>query len=1409
MTEGIVGRIVEAARREHLEPVAEDVADVLWLAHEIATTPGRPPPTDARPRADPPVSAPPPEPPTRPAVPDEPPADQPPSVPTGRRADVIPVTVGDRPRSDGIPFRAPEAPALPGRLALTRALRPFKRRIPAGHSVEFDAEATARVAAETDLWLPVFRPRPDRWLDVAVVVDEASSMVVSARVVQELVAILTELGAFRDVRLWRCDAEESGAELALHAGGGHRTIGHDARALVDPAGRRAVVAVSDCIGPAWSDGRMARALRVWSDNGPVAVVQPLPQRMWDQCAPLFSAVTIRSGEPGAANRDLVFECTDGTVDPKSAGTVIPVLELSRRWLASWARLVTAGSGHWVPGKGLCTGAMTDGSAGPEETGDPASGPADLVAAFGAHASPVAYRLATFLAAAAPLSLPVMRMIQRVKLPESPPSVLREVFLGRLLEQTSTAGPDTDPDEVRYDFRPGVRHELLAQLTRQEALSVLVEVSRYLVRRLGASVDFLALLTAEVPVANLDESGRAFAQVAVDVLRSIGGTYRDKAERLLERLNLERPPTAPPEHEPVVNIAQRTTTGGARMTERSHSVSAPIREVGGYPAGWRTIPPRNPHFVGRERMLQELRELLLNRAQTAVLLPRALFGLGGVGKTQVAAEYAHRYRDDYDLLWWIAAEDPAEVRRSLVELAGEMKLPVSQDSAETIRRVLDALAHREPYRRWLIIFDNSRDPGTLAGLIPDSRAGHVLVTTRDEAWGGEGHSVEVGLFARPESVALLRQRVTISDDDADAIADKLGDLPISLAQAAAWHTETAKSVAEYLRRFDAEVARRAEVPVTYGYSRPAAAAMSIAFTQLRDKSPEAAELLRLGSYFGPEWITLEVLHRGRYAPGLSGQLGRVLRDQAPLQRATREISALELARYDTRSDRFQIHRLVQALVQAEMSPDEQSAIRSMVQRMLAHANPGNPERVDTEEMRKHGDLSPHIVPSGLIESDDEASRQVVLDQIRYRYQVGDYESSRDLAREVVAVWERRWGHDDEMTLLARRHLANAIRELGNPAEALTMDEEILQRFQATLGPNHEHSLGTVTSVAADLRSVGEFHRARALDEENYQRHLAVFGEEDQATLRAGNSFAVDLRMLGDFAGALELDRQVEATRRRLYGEIVDTLHSVNSMALDLYGRGQYAEALRIQEEALPRHETIAGPNHRTVLFARRTQAVCYRKLGQAGRARDLAQELLLAYRNRYGTTHENVLAAMMTLANAQRDNGDLVQALRMAEDALRLYREHFPRHPFTQVCATNLAIAHRQAGAVARARELNDGALIALRDMLGPDHPYTLCCAANLASDFASAGDYAGALSLSRETLQRSIEVRGPDHPYTLACANNHALDLAATGSPDASELRERTLNQLRSNPNLGEAHPDTVLAKDGRRIDCDIEPPPT
>ncbi|GAA1859831.1 FxSxx-COOH system tetratricopeptide repeat protein [Asanoa iriomotensis] len=1342
------------------------------------------------------------------------------------------------PGPPGVPVRVPGAPAL-ARLGMARALRPLKRRVNGKGIGALDAEATARHAAQTDVLVPVFAPRPERWLDVAVVVDAAPSMVVSEQTVQDLVAILEELGAFRDVRVWLVDSTSDQAPLRVRAGGPDATW-RDPREIVDPTGRRAVVVVADCLGTAWRDGRMADVLDVWARSAPVAIVQPLPQRRWAGCGLVTREVSLWGDRPGTPNRSLSVEIDDDFFDSFDAeddsvlamGSVVPVIELSQRWLASWAALVSGESAQRLPGRAAFTAMMRGGT---EPAPDDEPEVESAVARFMAEASPDAYELAKLLAAAAPLTLPVIRLIKEAKLPQSPSSAVPEVFLGNLLEIVNDSSV-ADPYETTYDFLPGIREELIARLGRADALSVLTEVSRYLVQHWGSDLDFLALLRMDGPIGDLDARGRAFAKITIEVLKSIGGTYREKALRLENQLNqvpvgwfhdLAPEPQAanmldatnhaepedptPPSNMVEISSVSSHSPGEADMVIESQppiqaSATTSRRKT---PVGWKSIPPRNPNFVGRDEMLASLRNMLVNRSQTAILLPRALYGLGGVGKTQLAGEYVHRQRDDYDLVWWVAAEDPAEVRRSLVDLADELNIPVTNDTSETIRRVRDALSSRKPYAHWLIVFDNVGDPATLRELLPDPRGGHVLITTRDRRWETEGRAVEVGSFDRSESVTLLRARASTGDADANEIAARLQDLPISLAQAAAWLKETKQPASAYLDRFNEELGRRPEDPRSE-YPREAAAAMNIAFDQLQTDAKLAAQLLQLASYFGPEWISLDMLHRGRLATTFSRALGPVLRDQAPLQRTVRDINKLELARFDSRNNRFQIHRLVQSMVQADMSQQQRDEVRRTVQEMLAYANPGNPDLISDDERAKHAQLSAHIVASGVIQSDEDEHRQVVLDQIRYRYIVGDFESSEALATQAVQVWESHGNRDDTFTLIARRHGANAIRALGDAARSLDINRELRDRFVATLGPLHEHTFATVNTYAADLRALGRFREARELDDQNYQNLVTELGSEDRSTLRSASNLGVDLRMVGEYDQALEIDEETSATARRVLGpDDSMTLTCSSNVARDLYSLGRFDEALRRQTEDLPLFERVLGVDHVFVLLARRTIVMSLRKLGRVDKAAEDARTLQLAFRNRLGDTHPETLLVSQSLLNALRDNSEVAEAVRVGQQTLEMYRERLPDHPFYYVCCANHAIGLRQAGRVREARKLNEEALQGLQRQLGEKHPYTLCCATNLASDLDALNENIAAVELSAATFERSRDVRGSDHPYTLACAINHAVDLIATGDRAGGEtLRADTIDKMRRMPNIGPAHPDTMLATDGRRINCDIEPPP-
>src|SRR4051812_31540732 len=250
--------------------------------------------------------------------------------------------------------------------------------------------------------------------------------------------------------------------------------------------------------------------------------------------------------------------------------------------------------------------------------------------------------------------------------------------------------------------------------------------------------------------------------------------------------LVEPVALPPLYAPLIRLdltGLDEAVAAARLRERlaglrptgpppfPHPEPAPSGKpgfAGALPAVWR-VPPGNPRFTGRDGMLAELRRRL--RAGEATLVVQALYGLGGVGKTQLALEYAHRYAADYDVVWWIDAEQPVLIPDQLAALAARLGLPAGATVAATIERLLAELRGRD---RWLLIFDNAERPQDIADYRA-AGAGHALITSRFPAWGALGGRIEVDVLARAETVALLRARLPDLDEElADKLATELGD-----------------------------------------------------------------------------------------------------------------------------------------------------------------------------------------------------------------------------------------------------------------------------------------------------------------------------------------------------------------------------------------------------------------------------------------------------------------------------------------------------------------------------------------------------------------------------------------------------------------------------------------------------------
>jgi len=816
-----------------------------------------------------------------------------------------------------------------------------------------------------------------------------------------------------------------------------------------------------------------------------------------------------------------------------------------------------------------------------------------------------------------------------------------------------------------------------------------------------------------------------------------------------------------------------------------------------------VPRRNATFTGRSELLEALRDRL--SADITAVMPQALYGLGGVGKTQVALEYAHRFAANYDIVWWIPAEQPSMIRGSLVELAQQLGLPPGSDASETVAAVLDALRRGEPYQRWLLIYDNADDPGDVEPYLPQG-TGHVLLTSRNLAWSRLA-TVEVGVFTRQESLALLHRRVpAVSAVQADALAEHLGDLPLAVEQAGAWLAATGMPVDTYLRLLRTHLAEVLDGDPPRGYERPAAVTWRLSLDRIRQHMPAAAKLLEVCAFFAAAPIPTSFFYSERFIEVLL-PLDPLLSEPLVQGRLINEIGRYALARVDSGQSTIQLHRLVQAVIRAGLPPAEQAANRRHVHDVLAGLNPKDPDDAACWPLYRR--LHQHVAAAGAVDSSVPAVRQLVIDMVRYLWKVGDYQSSQEIGDAALSSWRAADGgtEDDIITLSLRLHLANTTRSLARYEEAYATDVEVHRELAERLGADHPYTIMAMSSLTADLRVVGRYEEARELDTEALARSIRVLGEEHPRTTNAMNNLARSLGFAGDFRGAVELEERAWEIRARMNGERhPSTLLYALNLARDYLDLGRYQRARELLTSLRQACIEVLGERHAQTIRTSRTLAVTLRRLGDVREAYVLTAETLPKFEQALGPAHLDTLACASNLACDQSAVGDDRAARRTAEKVLGRYRAKVGEdHTFTLSCENNLAIFLRRLGEHRTARERIERVVERFTVILGPDHPYTLASRINLGNVLYDLGDHAGALRVDRDVRQRMRGILGPDHPEVLVVENNLTVSLQRVGAEeDAAELLRGV--QLRMEQTLGPDHFAAAAARTGTRLNCDIDP---
>ena len=532
------------------------------------------------------------------------------------------------------------------------------------------------------------------------------------------------------------------------------------------------------------------------------------------------------------------------------------------------------------------------------------------------------------------------------------------------------------------------------------------------------------------------------------------------------------------------------------------VAAGSRLPGSVPRVW-NIPARNPGFTGRDNLLAAVRARLLAGDKTVV---QALHGMGGVGKTQLAAEYAHRFAGSYDMAWWINSEQGGLIGDQFAALSVALGCMQAGAETEAVRSVV--MAELRERGRWLLVFDNAANPADVTPWLPGGN-GHVLITSRELGWTEIASPVEVDVLARSESVAILQDRVTgLGAADADRLADLLGDLPLAIAQAAGFMAETGMAAAEYLGLLRTRAGQLLDQAAPGSYPRSLAAATQLIADRLAGQDPAAAELASMCAFLASAPIP-EDLFTGA-ASGLPGDLAARVADPLAWRQTLAHLARQSLARIDHRG--LQMHRLTQAILRDLLTLGQATATRKCTEAILAASNPRDPDNPAT--WPRWARLMPHLLAADLAATDSPGLRQVACNACWYLLMRVDTRTAYDLARDLRQQWRDRLGEDDEHVLTAAYFLAWALQDMGRHAEARDLDQDTLIRRHRVLGEDHPDTLVSANNLAIDLRELGEVQAARDLDQDTLIRRRRVLGEDHPDTLTSASNLAIDLRVLGE-------------------------------------------------------------------------------------------------------------------------------------------------------------------------------------------------------------------------------------------------------------------------------------------------------
>jgi tetratricopeptide (TPR) repeat protein len=734
--------------------------------------------------------------------------------------------------------------------------------------------------------------------------------------------------------------------------------------------------------------------------------------------------------------------------------------------------------------------------------------------------------------------------------------------------------------------------------------------------------------------------------------------------------------------------------------------------------WYVPLRRNPFFTGREEILVHLYNELRNNKAAALTQAQAISGLGGIGKTQIASEYAYRYRDHYQATFWINASSRDALSSDFVMLAALLNLPEQQEKDQDIvvRAVMRWLS---THSYWLLVLDNVDDLEMIVDFLPVNNTGDVLLTTRLQALGTVAQRIEVEKMGLDEGVIFLLRRTKVltpgtsidqvpkeSRSQAAEIVIALDGLPLALDQAGAYIEETRCGLSQYLDLYGMRrkelLMRRGRFPIDHPAS--VAATWSLSFQQVEQESPVAADLLRLLAFLDPEVIPEEIITSG--ASELGPTLEMAANDPLQVDTIIEFLLRYSLIRRIPELKSLSIHRLVQAVLKDGMERDTQ---RLWAERAIRAVNRAFPD-VEMQTWERCQRCLPHAQVCAISSEEymlafPEAAR-LFNEAAAYLGMHARYGQAELLLLRSLAIRQKLLEVNHPDTARTLNDLGVLYFNQGKYQEAESQLQEALAIRQQVLGEEHPDVAQTLHNLANLYRAQGAYMKAEPF----YLRALHI---------REATSEIAPLLLAQSYYGLAKLYHSQEKYQR---------------------AEKLCRQALHIQEQHLRERNPMIASTLNML-------AKIYQGQNKLDQAREINMRALLIRENTSGVDHPHVATILNSLVEIYHAQGLYREAESLIAKALRIHEQSLGwEHPFMAYSLSNRAENCFLHGDYDQAESYYKRALAIREQNLGFDHPHTASTYYHLANLYSTLERFEEAEAFYRKALSIREYAFGLEHP---------------------------------------------------------------